>query len=132
MNQIVNLNTASTLTMSSREIAELTGKRHDNVMRDATVMLTELCGVGGLLSFEGTYRNEQNGQLYPCFNLPKREIAKLTGKLHDNVRRDIRNMAEELSLNFEEKVAPSTGGRPSREYLLPKRETLILVQHRDC
>jgi hypothetical protein len=30
------------LTMSSRDIAELVGKRHDNVMRDIRVMLEEL------------------------------------------------------------------------------------------
>lgn len=42
MNQIVNSNTASTLTMSSRETAELTGKRHDNICRDVFKMLTGL------------------------------------------------------------------------------------------
>ena len=45
------------LTMSSLEIAELTGKRHDNVMRDIQGMLVEL---GGVLSFEDTYTNPQN------------------------------------------------------------------------
>ncbi|WP_225616687.1 phage antirepressor KilAC domain-containing protein [Variovorax sp. 38R] len=59
--------------------------------------------------------------------MSSREIADLTGRDHDNVRRDIKNMAEQLSLSFEEKVEPSTGGRPSRIFLLPKRETLILV-----
>lgn len=34
MNRIVSLNTNATLTMSSREIAKLTGKRHDNVIAD--------------------------------------------------------------------------------------------------
>lgn len=63
----------SKLTMSSREISNLTGKRHDNVMRDIHAMLVELYGDGGLLIFEDTYINEQNGQKYPCFNLPKRE-----------------------------------------------------------
>lgn len=57
------------LTMSSLEIAELTGKRHDNVMRDIKNMLDELGE--GVLSFEDTYINKQNGQEYACFNLPK-------------------------------------------------------------
>ena len=59
--------------------------------------------------------------------MSSREIAKLTGREHDNVRRDIRNLAEALSLTFEEKSEASTGGRPSKVYFLPKRESLILV-----
>jgi phage regulator Rha-like protein len=59
--------------------------------------------------------------------MTSREIAELTGREHDNVRRDIKNMAEALSLNLEEKLEPSSGGRPSKVYLLPKRESLILV-----
>lgn len=34
--------TTKALTMTSREIAELTGKRHDNVMRDIRTMLDDL------------------------------------------------------------------------------------------
>ena len=59
--------------------------------------------------------------------MTSREIAELTGKEHRNVRRDIETMAAELSLSFEQKSEASTGGRPSALYLLPKRETLILV-----
>jgi Rha family phage regulatory protein len=59
--------------MSSREIAELTDKRHDNVMRDIETQLTELFGDRGFLKFEETYRNEQNGQTYRMYRLPKRE-----------------------------------------------------------
>lgn len=65
------------LTMSSREIAELTGKEHKNVMRDIRAILTELHGKEGVLRFEHTLRNEQNGQEYPVFNLPKRETLIL-------------------------------------------------------
>lgn len=65
-------------TMSSREIAELTGKEHRNVMRDIRSMLTELHGEGGVLSFEQTHTEPQNGQTYPIFSLPKREALILT------------------------------------------------------
>lgn len=59
--------------------------------------------------------------------MSSREIAELTGKEHDNVRRDISKMAQDLSLTFEEKVMPSNGGRPSKVFLLNKENTLILV-----
>lgn len=48
------------LTMTSREIAELTGKRHDNVCRDIVSMLTEL--QEDVLSFEGIYFDGLNRQ----------------------------------------------------------------------
>lgn len=60
-------------TMSSREIAELTGKQHKHVLRDIEAQLTELLGEGGLPKFGHTYRNEQNGQEYREYRLPKRE-----------------------------------------------------------
>lgn len=63
--------------------------------------------------------------------MSSREIAELTGKRHDNVRADIEKMAKDLSLNFQEKAEPSDGGRPSKVYYLPKRETLILVSGYD-
>jgi len=59
--------------------------------------------------------------------MSSREIAELTGKSHDNVRRDIQRMAAELSLTFEKKVLESTGGRPSVVYLLQRREVEILL-----
>lgn len=61
--------------------------------------------------------------------MSSREIATLTGKRHPDVRRDIHHMLSEL-----EEDAPSfrrtyrdSMNREQTEYLLPKRETLILV-----
>lgn len=58
------------LTMSSREIAERTGKRHDHVMRDIRSMLKQLGTTDPI--FGGSYR-DSTGRSLPCFNLPKRE-----------------------------------------------------------
>lgn len=52
------LSTVTNQTMSSREIAQLTGKRHDNVIRDIKKMLWEL--ELSHLKFEGTYFDSQN------------------------------------------------------------------------
>ncbi|HQE40998.1 MAG TPA: Rha family transcriptional regulator, partial [Zoogloea sp.] len=49
-------------TMTSREIAELTGKRHADVMRDIRAVMSELHGEEGLSSFASSYLNEQNKQ----------------------------------------------------------------------
>ena len=64
-------------TMTSREIADLTGKQHKHVLEDVRKMLLELHGEGGILNFQHTHRNEQNGQSYPIFCLPKRETMIL-------------------------------------------------------
>lgn len=93
MNDIAKI---SGQTMSSREIADLTGKRHDNVMRDARLMLLDLHGVGGVLSFEDTALNEQNGQRYPIFRLPKRETLILVSGYSIAMRARIIDRWQEL------------------------------------
>lgn len=82
--------------MSSLEIAELTGKRHDHVMRDIRLMLAELHGEGGVLSFGDTQTNPQNGQTYPIFNLPKRETLILVSGYNVQVRARIIDRWQEL------------------------------------
>lgn len=68
-------------TMSSREIAELTGKRHDHVIADIRKMLTELHGEDRLPSFQGTVEraNPSGGAAINSivFVLPKRETLIL-------------------------------------------------------
>lgn len=86
----------ATQTMSSREIAELTGKRHDNVMRDIRAMLAELYGEGGVLSFEDTLTNDQNGQKYAIFRLPKRESLILVSGYSVTLRAKIVDRWAEL------------------------------------
>lgn len=71
MNSIANINNAP-ITMSSREIAELTGKRHADVMRDIRAMMLVLEQNAELRSvcISSTYAGE-NGQDYPQYGLDK-------------------------------------------------------------
>jgi phage regulator Rha-like protein len=66
--QLQALSQNETLTMSSLEIAELTGKQHRNVLADIRNMIDQL----GLSSaeFSAVYKDQQLINR-PCFNLPK-------------------------------------------------------------
>ena len=84
------------LTMSSLEIAELTGKRHDNVMVDIVKMFKDLGDEGGLLNFQDTYTHHQNGQKYKCYSLPKEETICLIAGYNAQVRMRIIKRWQEL------------------------------------
>lgn len=73
-----------TLTMSSREIATLTGKDHKHVLTDVRNMLDELGE--GLAGFSATYIHPQNGQSYVEYNLPKRESIILVSGYNIKMR----------------------------------------------
>lgn len=88
--------TNNILTMSSQDIADLTGKRHDHVLRDIRAMLAELHGEGGVPSFEDTHQNPQNGQSYPVFRLPKRETLILISGYSIELRARIIDRWQEL------------------------------------
>lgn len=57
-------------TMSSLDIAEITGKEHGHVMRDIRAVLSE-AGIGHSI-FGSSYFNAQNKE-QPCYRLPRRE-----------------------------------------------------------
>ena len=73
-------------TMSSVEIAELTGKRHDNVMADIERMLDELEIRSPAFSGEQTFANNRKRKIY---NLPKRECLILVSGYNIQLRTKI-------------------------------------------
>lgn len=81
--------------MSSREIAELTGKRHDHVMRDIRAMLVELHGDDVIPSFGAIYRDAY-GRERACFDLPKRETLILVSGYSVSMRAKIIDRWQEL------------------------------------
>lgn len=93
MNELSTL--PNSLTMTSLEISELTGKQHAHVMRDIRVMLIELHGEGGLSNFGSSYTNEQN-KIQPCFALPKRESLILVSGYSVQMRARIIDRWQEL------------------------------------
>lgn len=105
MSNLLHLNSPTqTLTMSSREIAELTGKDHRNVMRDIRAMLVELHGSEDcLLKFEQTEERPSplgNGAIKSVvFKLPKRECLILVSGYSITFRARIIDRWQELEAN---------------------------------
>ena len=87
-----NSQNLSRQTMSTREVAQLTGKSHDNVLRDARRLLEE----GVLKSEETRYRHPQNGQSYPEFLLSQRDTLVLVSGYSSHLRAKIIDRWQEL------------------------------------
>lgn len=83
----------TTLTMSSREIAELCEKRHDNVMIDIRKMLEELEIQSP--EFLGDYKDSK-GRTYRCYNLPKDLTLTLIAGYNVKLRKRIIDRWQEL------------------------------------
>lgn len=79
MNQLIEMN--SQMTMSTKEISDLTGKRHDNVMADARKMLGEI----GSPEISGGYLDKQD-RTQPCLLLNKDETMCLVAGYNTELR----------------------------------------------
>lgn len=89
----MNLIESNQLTMSSREIAELTDKRHDHVMRTI-----EKLNMKGLLESPQFVeaQNEQNKQFYTVANLQKTDCLVLIARLSPEFMKAIIDRWQEL------------------------------------
>ncbi|MGF7433115.1 phage antirepressor KilAC domain-containing protein [Pasteurella bettyae] len=95
MNTILTLN-QQTLTMSSREIAELCEKRHTHVLADIDKMLNELEIHSA--DFSAQYK-DSTGRMLRCYNLPKDLTITLIAGYNVKLRKRIIDRWQELEQN---------------------------------
>ena len=95
MNELMNVEIRNTLT--SLEVAEITGKRHDNILSDIRDEISKLGAERGLLIFQETYYvNEQNRQKYPMFNLNYKGVLQLGARYNAETRFKLIEKIEQL------------------------------------
>ena len=87
---------ANKLTMSSLEIAELTGKEHRNVMADIRKMFEELGQAAADFSATAFYQVNNATREREIFNLPKRESLILVSGYSAVLRARIIDRWQEL------------------------------------
>jgi len=92
-------------TMSSREIAELTSKRHDHIIRDIEKMLDELEIAHP--KFGGSYI-DATGRSLKCYNLPKRESLILVSGYNIKMRAAIIDRWQELEEKEAQRITQDT------------------------
>jgi len=126
MNEMINFNTQEA-TMTTNEIAELTGKRHDNVLMDTQKMLTELYGEKDALRFKGIYHDAYNREK-PCYNLPKNEVLVLVSGYSIKLRMKIITRMEELEKQSKDPMAFLNDPAAMRGVLLTYTEKVIALQ----
>lgn len=105
------------VTMSSLEIAKLTGKEHFNVMRDIENTLRD-AGIGAI-KFEGSYKTLQNKDM-PCYNLPRRECDLVISGYSVKYRLAIIDRWQELE-SQKQKQLPQT-------YLSALKELVLVTE----
>ena len=135
-NTLLNLgggNNSNSPKMSSREIAEITGKQHKHVLRDIRNMepawekITQ--SKFGLSEYE-----DSTGRKLPEYQLDKREVLYVATKWNDEIRAKLILRWEELENKQVQKPLPQTFAEALRAYAdeVEKNEQLRLdVQTRD-
>lgn len=93
-----SLPTVSAPTMTSREISELTGSTHDNVLKT----IRKLVGEGVVFGNETPYQHGQNGQTYQEYRLDYRNTMVVVSGYSAQLRARIIDRWQEL----EAKTAP--------------------------
>lgn len=114
--------------MTSMEIAEVTGKRHDNIMRDIHDEAEKLqnSGIDTELKFELSERQDSTGRKIPYYILTKEGVLQLAARYDAVVRAKLIELAmkqEEKPLHIDSKFLFSIAAQ-----LEEKEKTIALMQ----
>ena len=104
MKNLGGANNSNSPKMSSREIAELAGKQHKNVIRDIRNMEESWEKVTGL-KFELSEYLDSTGRKLPEYQLDKREVLYVATKWNDETRAKLILRWEELE-RAQQKINP--------------------------
>lgn len=106
MKELSNLYMAEAPMMSSREIAELTGKQHGNVMRDIRVMLEELMNSNLNPCVKSTTYIGKDGRTYDQYELDKETTLCLVAGYDATLRMRIIKRWMELEAAYQKALTP--------------------------
>ena len=95
MTQIIHINNVQTMT--SLEIAELTGKQHNDLMKAIRKMELAWLKVNGG-NFSLVEYRDKKGELRPCYQLTKTECLYVATKFNDEARAKLVLRWEELEM----------------------------------
>lgn len=129
MNEIITITQAQ--TMSSLQIAELTGKRHDAILRDIRNLLEQ--GVAAHNFVETSYTDKSNRQS-PCYQLTKTGCLILASGYNAVLREKIINRWIELETANTKQYQVPTSFREAlllaaaQQEQIEEQQKLLLVQ----
>lgn len=120
MNQVLAI--SQSVTMSSREVAQLTGHRHDQVLRTARSLASQ----GVTQSVETYYTHDQNGQQYPEHRLTKRDSLVLVARLSPEFTAHVVDRWQELE---EQAALPSWARNLSQAARIALEDLSTQLEH---
>ena len=122
MNELIN---NTNLTMSSREIAELTDTRHDSVMR--TIENLNMKGLLECPQFVET-QNEQNKQFYTISNLQKTDCLVLIARLSPEFMKAVVDRWQELESKQLQPALPANYIEALESLIVSEKEKSVLSE----